>query len=62
MTPRETVDTVLGEIRQGESDRRRSSAPGVYMENDELRHIEMLGFDEKSETWFFDLREPAASC
>jgi hypothetical protein len=27
------------------------------MENDELRRTEMLGFDEKSETWFLDTRE-----
>lgn len=27
------------------------------MENDELRRLEALGFDERSETWFLDMRE-----
>jgi hypothetical protein len=27
------------------------------MENDELHRIEMLGFDEKAETWFLDMRD-----
>jgi hypothetical protein len=27
------------------------------MENDGLHRIEMLGFDEKAETWFLDMRE-----
>jgi hypothetical protein len=27
------------------------------MENDELHRLEMLGFDEKSETWFIDMRD-----
>lgn len=27
------------------------------MENDGLNRLEMLGFDEKSETWFLDARE-----